>query len=150
MSCNAEAGVSLDALVNAIPNLRLPSGRYEEISIPGKPRIIYDAYNANASGTMAALDAFAEEAGARRIAVLSSMAELGEEAEALHVQERSREGGAPAERTETFEGPDESWKLEWDEFVRAIAHGSPYSGGPADGLLAMTMLDAPHHHGTRP
>lgn len=63
-------------------------------------------------------------------------------AEALHVQERSREGGAPAERTETFEGPDESWKLEWDEFVRAIAHGSPYSGGPADGLLAMTMLDA--------
>jgi len=62
--------------------------------------------------------------------------------ETLHVHERLPEGGAPVVRTETFEGPDESWKLEWDEFVGAIARGSPYSGGPEDGLLAMTLLDA--------
>jgi UDP-N-acetylmuramoyl-tripeptide--D-alanyl-D-alanine ligase len=81
-----EVGVPLDAIVNVLPSLRLPSGRYEEIVIPGKPRVIYDAYNANASGTIAALDTFAEEAGARHIVVLSSMAELGNEADVLHAE----------------------------------------------------------------
>ena len=47
-------------------------------------RFIYDAYNANASGMIAALDAFASEAASRRIAVLASMAELGDESQALH------------------------------------------------------------------
>jgi UDP-N-acetylmuramoyl-tripeptide--D-alanyl-D-alanine ligase len=50
----------------------------------GGPKIIYDAYNANASGMIAALDAFAQETGERRIAVLASMAELGDESQALH------------------------------------------------------------------
>ena len=36
------------------------------------------------TGMFAALDAFAHEAGVRRIAVLASMAELGDEAPALH------------------------------------------------------------------
>lgn len=79
-----EVGVPLEAIVGALPNVHLPAGRYEEIRISGKPRILYDAYNANASGTVAALDAFAEEAGARRIVVLSSMAELGNETDVLH------------------------------------------------------------------
>jgi UDP-N-acetylmuramoyl-tripeptide--D-alanyl-D-alanine ligase len=79
-----ELGADLDAIVDAIPSLQLPSGRYEEIVIPGVARIIYDAYNANTSGMIAALDAFGAELGARRIAVLGSMAELGEEAAAMH------------------------------------------------------------------
>ena len=79
-----ELGVELDAIAHAIPTLQLPAGRYESHEVFGKFRVIYDAYNANASGTIAALDAFAEEAAQRRIAVLASMAELGDEASELH------------------------------------------------------------------
>jgi UDP-N-acetylmuramoyl-tripeptide--D-alanyl-D-alanine ligase len=81
-----EMGVPLDAIVDAIPGLTLPKGRYEAIDLPGRPRIIFDAYNANMTGMFAALDAFAGEAGKRRIAVLGSMAELGDEAPAMHEQ----------------------------------------------------------------
>lgn len=77
-------GIPAEESIAAIPRLTLPQGRYEVIRIPDAPRIIYDAYNANASGTVAALDAFAAEPEARRIAVLASMAELGEEAPAMH------------------------------------------------------------------
>jgi UDP-N-acetylmuramoyl-tripeptide--D-alanyl-D-alanine ligase len=71
-------------LLDEIPRLRLPQGRYDRIGIRNGAQLIYDAYNANASGTIAALDAFGEESAARRIAVLASMAELGEESKALH------------------------------------------------------------------
>ncbi|MDQ2991551.1 MAG: UDP-N-acetylmuramoyl-tripeptide--D-alanyl-D-alanine ligase [Candidatus Eremiobacteraeota bacterium] len=81
-----EMGVPLDTIVATVPGLQLPKGRYEAIDLPGRPRLIYDAYNANLSGMFAALDAFAAEAGERRIAVLSSMAELGPEAPVMHEQ----------------------------------------------------------------
>lgn len=68
----------------AISKLQLPEGRYDAIPLVNGTRLIYDAYNANASGMMAALDAFASERAARRIAVLASMAELGTESRALH------------------------------------------------------------------
>jgi UDP-N-acetylmuramoyl-tripeptide--D-alanyl-D-alanine ligase len=77
-------GVGADLVVDAIPTLTLPKGRYEPIDIPGGTRIIYDAYNANTSGMIAAIDAFAGEPGKRRIAVLSSMAELGPDAPTMH------------------------------------------------------------------
>ena len=63
-------------------------------------------------------------------------------AESLHVHERALQGGAPAIRTERFEGPDESWNAEWAEFVRAIREGTPYDGGPNDGLVVMAALEA--------
>lgn len=62
--------------------------------------------------------------------------------ETLHLHERAMQGGAPALRTERFEGPDESWKSEWAEFARAILEGTPYDGGPNDGLVVMAALDA--------
>ena len=77
-------GIAPDELVQTIPSLKLPSGRYESISIGGGTRLIYDAYNANTSGMIAALDAFAAEQADRRIAVLASMAELGPDAPAMH------------------------------------------------------------------
>lgn len=116
----------LAEIVGAIPQLGLPRGRYERIEITGRPALIYDAYNANMSGTLAALDAFAHEAGARRIAVLASMAELGDEAPLMHervgshaaasnvdvllvggafaqsLAKGAREGGLAADRIEFF------------------------------------------------
>lgn len=78
-----ELGADFGAVARAMETIELPKGRYEAIDVDGI-RLIYDAYNANASGTIAALDAFAAEPATRRIALLSSMAELGEEAAQLH------------------------------------------------------------------
>jgi len=89
-----ELGVPLETIAAAIPGLVLPKGRYESIALPGGPRLIYDAYNANMSGMFAALDAFAQEAGERRIAVLASMAELGDEAASMHERVGERAAGA--------------------------------------------------------
>ncbi len=80
-----ELGIPLDVIAPAVPSLQLPAGRYARLTVgDGGPKIIYDAYNANASGMIAALDAFAQESAGRRIAVLASMAELGNESQALH------------------------------------------------------------------
>jgi UDP-N-acetylmuramoyl-tripeptide--D-alanyl-D-alanine ligase len=76
--------VPAEQLCATIPNLTLPAGRYETIPVASGTRLIYDAYNANASGMIAALDAFAAEAAERRIAVLASMAELGPASPAMH------------------------------------------------------------------
>jgi UDP-N-acetylmuramoyl-tripeptide--D-alanyl-D-alanine ligase len=80
-----ELGVELGVVASAVETLQLPAGRYARMTLhEGGPKIIYDAYNANASGMIAALDAFAQESAGRRIAVLASMAELGNESQALH------------------------------------------------------------------
>jgi UDP-N-acetylmuramoyl-tripeptide--D-alanyl-D-alanine ligase len=76
--------VPVETLTRTIPSLALPAGRYETIELASGTRLIYDAYNANASGMMAALDAFVCEPASCRIAVLASMAELGADAPAMH------------------------------------------------------------------
>ncbi|MBV8638143.1 MAG: UDP-N-acetylmuramoyl-tripeptide--D-alanyl-D-alanine ligase [Candidatus Eremiobacteraeota bacterium] len=81
-----EFDVDLDAIAAAIPDLAMPEGRYERMQLPSGVTLIYDAYNANAAGMMAALDAFAQEEAKRRIALLGSMAELGEAASELHLR----------------------------------------------------------------
>jgi len=89
-----DLGVPVESILAAVPHASLPKGRYEAIDLPGRPRLIYDAYNANLSGMLAALEAFSSEAGERRIAVLASMAELGEEAPAMHEQVGERAAAA--------------------------------------------------------
>lgn len=79
-----ELNIAPERLIDAIAGARLPEGRYDRIPVTGGVALIYDAYNANASGMIAALDAFAGESAARRIAVLASMAELGRESKTLH------------------------------------------------------------------
>jgi UDP-N-acetylmuramoyl-tripeptide--D-alanyl-D-alanine ligase len=119
------AGVPVKTIVSAIPSLTLPAGRYETIAVAGKPRFIYDAYNANTSGMLAALDAFAAERAARKIAVLASMAELGSDAPAMH--ERV---GAHAARS----GID--MLLVGGDFAECIAQGALASGLPRDCIVA--------------
>lgn len=79
-----EFDVPLEQMLGTIANLELPQGRYDSIQLRNGTRLIYDAYNANASGMIAALDAFASETASRRIAVLAGMAELGNESGDLH------------------------------------------------------------------
>ncbi len=80
-----EFGVEPAAVAAALPHLALPRGRYERHRV-GEFDVIYDAYNASMSGTIATLSSFAREAAARRIAVLGSMAELGADAAAMHAR----------------------------------------------------------------
>ena len=116
--------VPFDAVVNAIPDVELPPGRYQSMVVNGL-RVIYDAYNANASGMVAALDAFAGEKGTRRIAVLASMAELGEESQVLH----ERVGGHAAGRVDVL--------LVAGDFAAALALGARRAGFDPASIVAV-------------
>ncbi len=118
------AGVPAEEIAAGAASLTLPAGRYQTIAVEGKPRLIYDAYNANTSGMLAALDAFAAEQAARRIAVLASMAELGSDAPAMH--ERV---GAHAARC----GVD--MLLVGGDFAECIAQGALASGLPRERIV---------------
>jgi UDP-N-acetylmuramoyl-tripeptide--D-alanyl-D-alanine ligase len=111
-----ELDAPLEPLLSEIPKLRLPEGRYDRIPLAGGVRLIYDAYNANAGSMMAALDAFASERASRRIAVLGSMAELGEESKALH----ERVGAHAAGRVDVL--------LVCGEYARDVARGATRAG----------------------
>jgi UDP-N-acetylmuramoyl-tripeptide--D-alanyl-D-alanine ligase len=111
-----ELDVPLDAMRDVIGKLKLPEGRFESFRTPAGWRIIYDAYNANASGTIAALDAFAAEKPDRAIAVLSSMAELGDESVKLH----ERVGAHAAKRVDVL--------LVGGEYAEALARGAQGGG----------------------
>ncbi len=111
-----ELEVPLERMVTEIPKLDLPRGRYDRIVAQGGVHLIYDAYNANASGMIAALDAFASEAASRRIAVLASMAELGEESQALH----ERVGAHAAGRVDVL--------LVRGEYAAELARGAQRGG----------------------
>ncbi len=81
-----EVGCEPQSLLGQLAQLTLPAGRYETICIPNRPRIIFDAYNASLSAMMATLDAFAKENARLKIAVLGSMAELGDASAEFHRQ----------------------------------------------------------------
>ena len=78
--CGAEPA----ALAAGVVNLTLPHGRYEIVQLAGDVTLVFDAYNASLSGTLATLATFGREPARRRIAVLGSMAELGDDAPAMH------------------------------------------------------------------
>jgi UDP-N-acetylmuramoyl-tripeptide--D-alanyl-D-alanine ligase len=71
-------------LAGAVRDVALPHGRYEIVDLPNDVRLVFDAYNASLSGTLATLATFGREEAERRIAVLGSMAELGEDAPSMH------------------------------------------------------------------
>ena len=119
-----EYGVEPQQIVQAIPEIGLPSGRYERIALPSGVMLIYDAYNANAAGMMAALDAFAAEAAQRRIALLASMAELGEGAADLH---RRVGGHAAATKVDVI--------LVGGEFAGELALGARSAGLPSERIV---------------
>ncbi len=94
----------------------MPHGRYDRVDAKGGIQLIYDAYNANTSGMIAALDAFASERASRRIAVLASMAELGDESRTLH----ERVGAHAAGRVDVL--------LVRGEYAAELARGAQRAG----------------------
>ena len=122
-----ELGFRLDELAELMPTLTLPEGRYQRHEIPDFITIVYDAYNANASSMRAAIDAFGNENGARHIAVLASMAELGDESERLH--ELVGEHLQPAKIDEVLVG---------GEYAEALERGALRAGFPRDRVWHFT------------
>lgn len=55
---------------------------------------------------------------------------------------RRLEGGAPRIDEQVFDGPDDSWSLEWSDFVAALDGAAPLSGTPVEGLRVMRVVDA--------
>jgi UDP-N-acetylmuramoyl-tripeptide--D-alanyl-D-alanine ligase len=125
-----ELGVELPELASVVTQLQLPSGRYERIELPNGVILIYDAYNANAAGTIAALDAFAQERAQRRIALLASMAELGEQAAELHARV-----GAHAAATKV------DVMLVGGEFASELAMGAVRAGLPSERIVPFVTND---------
>ncbi len=62
--------------------------------------------------------------------------------ERLTIARRNEDSSPPNEETTSFEGPDRSWHLEWQEFSEAIAQNRQPLGNGADGLAAARILDA--------
>ena len=76
-------GVTHEDAVAALRGFTLPGARWRRSEKDGV-RYVDDTYNANPDSMIAALDAFAKEPAARRIAILGDMFELGEASEGLH------------------------------------------------------------------
>jgi len=117
------AGISPESLGPSISRLEQPSKRYQTIPLAGGKRMIFDAYNASMSGTLATLDAFAQEAASRRIAVLGSMAELGADAPLMH----ERVGAAAAVASEIV--------LAGGDFAADMVRGATAAGATAARVL---------------
>jgi predicted dehydrogenase len=62
--------------------------------------------------------------------------------ETLTVTHRSNEGGAPKQEPEQFTGPDDSWRLEWQEFASAISEGRQPLASGQEGLETMRLVQA--------
>jgi len=61
--------------------------------------------------------------------------------ERLIVAKRRPEGGAPEMVETAFPGEDESWALEWADFLAGL-DGAAYLGNPDEGVAVMAALDA--------
>jgi UDP-N-acetylmuramoyl-tripeptide--D-alanyl-D-alanine ligase len=85
------AARALDVPVRGSVSVRFSSLRGEVVELPGGVTVVNDCYNANPMSMRAALDHLAASAAARRVAVLGTMAELGEGSDDYH-----REIGAHA------------------------------------------------------
>jgi UDP-N-acetylmuramoyl-tripeptide--D-alanyl-D-alanine ligase len=84
-------GAPLDQMADRAANIGFSRFRGERLELGDGIFLVNDCYNANPVSMRAALDHLASLGGARRIAVLGEMAELGPEAPAYH-----REVGAHA------------------------------------------------------
>lgn len=62
--------------------------------------------------------------------------------ESLTIIRRAMAGGVPESEHISYDGPDTSWREEWDDFVRGILEKRPYLGNSTDGVIAMATLEA--------
>jgi UDP-N-acetylmuramoyl-tripeptide--D-alanyl-D-alanine ligase len=69
-------GVAADVAAAALATASVSEGRMQVLTAPGGAWVVNDAYNANPTSVVAALDALAAMSARRRVAVLGLMAEI--------------------------------------------------------------------------
>jgi UDP-N-acetylmuramoyl-tripeptide--D-alanyl-D-alanine ligase len=79
-----EMNVDLDTIVERASQLKPSSRRGAVLRLPKGVTVIDDSYNSSPSALQRSLDVISRSWGARRIAVLGEMLELGELSESLH------------------------------------------------------------------
>lgn len=83
IACGKELGLTYDEMTRAGSNLEVTSMRLDVVK-GDKFTIIDDCYNASPDSMKAALEVLRNTAGSKKIAVLGTMKELGEESYRLH------------------------------------------------------------------
>ncbi|MDO8683897.1 MAG: UDP-N-acetylmuramoyl-tripeptide--D-alanyl-D-alanine ligase [Armatimonadota bacterium] len=86
IAVGVETGIELDEIKAALEVFGAPSMRANVVRAPLGYTVINDAYNASPASMTAALRALASMEGDRKIAVLGDMLELGEYADAAHIE----------------------------------------------------------------
>lgn len=84
LACAKEAGCEMLASIKALEEYTTPQGRLSLIEGINNSVIIDDTYNSSPVAVQAALDTLAEIKGARKIAVLGDMLELGKYTKEAH------------------------------------------------------------------
>jgi UDP-N-acetylmuramoyl-tripeptide--D-alanyl-D-alanine ligase len=79
-----EMGIDLDTIVERAARMKPSSRRGAVLRLPKGVTVIDDSYNSSPSALMRSLDVIARSWGARRIAVIGEMLELGELSGPLH------------------------------------------------------------------
>lgn len=79
-----EMGIELDAIVERASHLQPSSRRGAILRLPKGVTVIDDSYNSSPSALMRSLEVISRSWGARRIAVLGEMLELGDLSDQLH------------------------------------------------------------------
>jgi UDP-N-acetylmuramoyl-tripeptide--D-alanyl-D-alanine ligase len=115
-----QCGLQFDEAIAGFGDLHLPPGRFESHAAPSGATIVYDAYNASPTSVRHSLRALAAMPARRRVAVLGSMAELGDGAAAAH--EATGADAAQAGIDELYCG---------GERAQALAAGAIAGGMPA-------------------
>lgn len=78
-------GVPIDAVAAGLGEGRLSAMRMDLTTLASGALLLDDAYNANPTSMVAALDALASTTAERRIAVLGTMSEIGDESARAHM-----------------------------------------------------------------
>ena len=84
-ACAVAAGATIEQIVSGLETSQSPARRLQIKALAQGGQIIDDSYNASPESVRAAIDVLASRPG-RRVLVLGDMAELGADAEQLHLE----------------------------------------------------------------
>ncbi len=151
LACCATLGADAAAALRALERWTPFRGRgqRERIALPGgMAELIDDSYNANPASMAATLATLAAADGARRIAILGDMKELGPQAEAMHADLACHEGIDAVDKVHCI-GPlmralhaalPETRRGDWSETSQEIAERLQALVKPGDIVLVKGSL----------